>query len=156
MLAVSSLLVTIGNLPVRSKRFKLRLVYYSSLVTTLRAAEKFEQSHLSSPAVAAAIDSAKVIYLGGFFLTHGTSSIVELGTKASAAGKVCFDPFRYMSCLSCPRPLFSISLRLSSLKFSVLIYNRFFPTVTLSLAMSPKQRHGLPQMDFQIARISPQ
>jgi len=58
-----------------------------SLVTTLRAAEKFEQSHLSSPAVAAAIDSAKVIYLGGFFLTHGTQSVVELGLKASAAGK---------------------------------------------------------------------
>ncbi|KAF8701243.1 hypothetical protein AX14_000512 [Amanita brunnescens Koide BX004] len=61
--------------------------HHRSLVTTLRAAEKFDQSHLSSPDVAAAIDSAKVIYVGGFVLTHGLSSVVELGQKASAAGK---------------------------------------------------------------------
>lgn len=60
-------------------------------MTTLRAAEKFDQSHLSSPDVAAAIDSAKVIYVGGFVLTHGLSSVVELGQKASAAGKACFN-----------------------------------------------------------------
>jgi adenosine kinase len=58
-----------------------------SLVTTLRAAEKFEKSHLSSPAVAPLIDGAELFYVGGFFLTHGTESVLELGAKASAAGK---------------------------------------------------------------------
>ncbi|KAG1800419.1 Ribokinase-like protein [Suillus plorans] len=59
-----------------------------SLVTTLRAAEKFEQSHLSSPAVAPLVDAAKVFYVEGFFLTHGTSVVLELSQKASAASKV--------------------------------------------------------------------
>lgn len=59
-----------------------------SLVTTLRAAEKFEKSHLSSPAIASYIDSAKVFYVEGFFLTHGTESVLEIGKKASEAGKV--------------------------------------------------------------------
>jgi hypothetical protein len=59
----------------------------SSLVTTLRAAELFEQSHLSSPAVAPLVDAAKVFYVEGFFLTHGTSVVLELSQKASAASK---------------------------------------------------------------------
>ncbi|KAH7886338.1 Ribokinase-like protein [Phlebopus sp. FC_14] len=59
-----------------------------SLVTTLRAAEKFQQSHLSSPAVAPLVDAAKVFYVEGFFLTHGTDSVLELSKKASAASKV--------------------------------------------------------------------
>jgi len=58
-----------------------------SLVTTLRAAEKFEQSHLSSPAVAKAIDEAKFYYVEGFFLTHGFDSVLELAKKASGASK---------------------------------------------------------------------
>ncbi|KAF8634917.1 hypothetical protein AX15_000658 [Amanita polypyramis BW_CC] len=58
-----------------------------SLVTTLRAAEKFEQSHLSSPAVASAINAAKVFYVEGYFLTHATPSVLELSQKASAAEK---------------------------------------------------------------------
>ncbi|KAK2466931.1 hypothetical protein APHAL10511_001189 [Amanita phalloides] len=61
--------------------------HHRSLVTTLRAAEMFDKAHLSSPAVTSAIDSAKLFYVGGFFLTHGTPSVVELGQKASAAGK---------------------------------------------------------------------
>lgn len=60
-----------------------------SLVTTLRVAEKFEQSHLSSPEVAPLVENAKVFYAEGYFLTHGTESLVELGKKASNAGKVC-------------------------------------------------------------------
>ncbi|KAJ8085020.1 adenosine kinase [Marasmius tenuissimus] len=58
-----------------------------SLVTTLRAAEKFEKSHLSSPEVAPLIDGAKFFYVEGFFLTHGLESVLELSSKSSAAGK---------------------------------------------------------------------
>ncbi|KAG2069485.1 Ribokinase-like protein [Suillus decipiens] len=61
--------------------------HHRSLVTTLRAAEMFEQSHLSSPAVAPLVDAAKVFYVEGFFLTHGTSIVLELSQKASAASK---------------------------------------------------------------------
>jgi len=59
-----------------------------SLVTTLRAAEKFELAHLSSPQVAPLIDAAKFFYLEGFFLTHGIESALYLAKKASEAGKV--------------------------------------------------------------------
>ncbi|KAH8094702.1 Ribokinase-like protein [Cristinia sonorae] len=59
-----------------------------SLVTDLRAAEKFEKSWLSSPEVAPVIESAKVFYIEGFFLTHGTESVVEVAKKFSEAGKV--------------------------------------------------------------------
>ncbi|PFH52221.1 hypothetical protein AMATHDRAFT_140335 [Amanita thiersii Skay4041] len=61
--------------------------HHRSLVTTLAAAEKFEQSHLSSPAVAPLIEAAKVFYVEGYFLTHGVNSVVELSSKASTAGK---------------------------------------------------------------------
>ncbi len=60
-----------------------------SLVTTLAAAEKFEKAHLSSPEVAPLIDGAKVFYVEGYFLTHGTESALEVAKKASEAGKVC-------------------------------------------------------------------
>jgi len=61
--------------------------HHRSLVTDLRAAEKFDQSHLSSPAVAPLIDAAKFFYVEGYFLTHGTASAVELSNKAANAGK---------------------------------------------------------------------
>jgi len=62
-----------------------------SLVTTLRSAEKFEESHLSSEAVAPYIESAKVFYIEGYFLTHGAAAVTNLAKKASAASKVsCF------------------------------------------------------------------
>jgi adenosine kinase len=57
-------------------------------VTTLRAAEKFEQSHLSSPTVAPLVDAAKVFYVEGYFLTHGVESVVEIAKSASHASKV--------------------------------------------------------------------
>jgi adenosine kinase len=65
------------------------------MVTTLRIAEKFEQSHLSSPAVAPLVEAAKVFYVEGYFLTHGVGSVLELGQKAATAGKVgvCMPPF---------------------------------------------------------------
>ncbi|KLO20598.1 Ribokinase-like protein [Schizopora paradoxa] len=59
-----------------------------SLCTTLRAAEKFELAHLSSPEVAPLIDAAKFFYVEGFFLTHGTESALYVAKKASEAGKV--------------------------------------------------------------------
>ncbi|KDQ62877.1 hypothetical protein JAAARDRAFT_168161 [Jaapia argillacea MUCL 33604] len=58
-----------------------------SLVTNLRVAEKFEKSHLSSPEVAPLVESAQFFYVEGYFLTHGTDSVVELSKKASEAGK---------------------------------------------------------------------
>lgn len=62
--------------------------HHRSLVTTLQAAEMFEQSHLSSPAVAPLVDAARFFYVEGFFLTHGTPVVLELSKKASAASKV--------------------------------------------------------------------
>ncbi|KII94226.1 hypothetical protein PLICRDRAFT_171891 [Plicaturopsis crispa FD-325 SS-3] len=62
--------------------------HHRSLVTTLRVAEKFEQSHLASPEVAPLVEAAKVFYIEGYFLTHGVDTLVELGKKASHAGKV--------------------------------------------------------------------
>jgi len=58
-------------------------------VTTLRVAEKFEKSHLSSPQVAPLIENAQYFYVEGYFLTHGVESALELSSKASTAGKVC-------------------------------------------------------------------
>lgn len=60
----------------------------SSLVTTLRVAEKFEQSHLESPQVLPLIEAAQVFYVEGYFLTHGTSAVEWLSKKSSAANKV--------------------------------------------------------------------
>ncbi|KAG8954766.1 adenosine kinase [Tulasnella sp. 419] len=59
-----------------------------SLVTTLRAAEKFDKEHLASPEISNLIDSAKAFYVGGFFLTHGTESALVIAKKAAEAGKV--------------------------------------------------------------------
>ena len=59
-----------------------------SLVTNPVAAEKFEQAYLSSPEVAPLIDAAKVYYVEGYFLTHGTKSALEVAQQASEAGKV--------------------------------------------------------------------
>ena len=58
------------------------------MVTRLESAEKWDQSHLSSPEIAPLVDAAKVFYVEGYFLTHGTDSVVELGKKASHASKV--------------------------------------------------------------------
>ena len=58
-------------------------------MTTLRAAEKFEKSHLSSPEITTLIDAAQVFYVEGYFLTHGVESVIELAKKASSLGKVC-------------------------------------------------------------------
>jgi len=57
-------------------------------VTTLRVAEKFEQSYLSSPEISRLVDAAKVFYVEGYFLTHGADIVLELAKKATNAGKV--------------------------------------------------------------------
>ncbi|KAF5345196.1 hypothetical protein D9758_009714 [Tetrapyrgos nigripes] len=62
--------------------------HHRSLVTTLRVAEKFDKSHLSSPEVAPLIEGAKAFYVEGYFLTHGTESALEVSQKASTASKV--------------------------------------------------------------------
>jgi len=61
--------------------------HHRSLVTTLRAAELFEKSHLSSSAVAPLVEGAKVFYVEGFFLTHGLDSVLHLSQHASANNK---------------------------------------------------------------------
>jgi len=61
--------------------------HHRSLVTTLRASEKFDIAHLSSPEITALIDGAKYFYVGGFFLTHGTASALELAKGSFAANK---------------------------------------------------------------------
>ncbi|KAI0801407.1 adenosine kinase [Fomes fomentarius] len=62
--------------------------HHRSLVTTLAAAEKFDKAHLSSPEVAPLVEAAKVFYVEGYFLTHGTESALEVAKKASEAGKI--------------------------------------------------------------------
>ncbi|KAH7101766.1 adenosine kinase [Auriculariales sp. MPI-PUGE-AT-0066] len=62
--------------------------HHRSLVTTLAAAEKFEPSHLETPEVKDIINSAQFYYLGGFFLTHGVESALELAKHASNSSKV--------------------------------------------------------------------
>jgi adenosine kinase len=52
-------------------------------------AEKYDLDYISSPTIAPLIDGAKAFYVEGYFLTHGTNIIVELGKKVSNAGKVC-------------------------------------------------------------------
>lgn len=81
---------------------RLRLILLHSrrsLVTTLRAAEKFDIAHLSTPEIVKLIDGAKFFYVGGFFLTHGTASALALAQKSFAANKVCptFTPFEKWS-----------------------------------------------------------
>ncbi|KAF8899318.1 Ribokinase-like protein [Infundibulicybe gibba] len=61
--------------------------HHRSLVTTLRVAEKFDQSHLSSPQVAPLVEAAKIFYVEGYFLTHGIVCALELSKKVTAAGK---------------------------------------------------------------------
>lgn len=58
-----------------------------SLVTTLRAAEMFTKDHLAKPDVAALINGAKFFYIGGFFLTHGIESALEVAKAASSRGR---------------------------------------------------------------------
>ena len=57
-------------------------------MTTLRAAEKFEVSHLSSPEVTPLVEAAKIFYVEGYFLTHGLESVLHIAKKATEGSKV--------------------------------------------------------------------
>jgi hypothetical protein len=70
--------------------YTLLTKFFSSLVTTLRVAEKFEKSHLLSPQVAPLVENAKFFYMEGYFLTHGAESALHLSSISAAAGKVNF------------------------------------------------------------------
>ena len=58
-----------------------------SLCTNLGAAEKFNKSHLSAPETQTVLDAAGFYYVGGFFLSHGVESAVELAKRAKASNK---------------------------------------------------------------------
>ncbi|KAE9397421.1 Ribokinase-like protein [Gymnopus androsaceus JB14] len=80
---------------IRSRRGrKLELAPFSftghhrSMVTTLRVAKDLDEEHLWSPAVASLIDSARVVYLEGYLLTHRPEISIRLGKKVSAANKI--------------------------------------------------------------------
>lgn len=64
------------------------MVHCSSLVTTLRVAEKFSKSHLESPEVKPLVENAKYFYVEGYFLTHGAETTLELSKQAALSGKV--------------------------------------------------------------------
>jgi adenosine kinase len=59
-----------------------------SLCTNLGAAEKFERSHLDTEEAKELIKKAKYFYMGGFFLTHGVESGLELAKTAVKDGQV--------------------------------------------------------------------
>lgn len=65
----------------------LHVCRHRSLVTTLRAAELFESSHLSSPEIKSYISNATHFYIEGFFLTHGLESVLLIAKQAATAGK---------------------------------------------------------------------
>jgi adenosine kinase len=57
-----------------------------SLVTRLGAAEQFNKSHLSTPEAKEVIANAKFFYMGGFFVTHGAESGLQLAKQAKEQG----------------------------------------------------------------------
>eukprot|EP00295_Goniomonas_pacifica_P032806 CAMPEP_0175963136 /NCGR_PEP_ID=MMETSP0108-20121206/36858_1 /TAXON_ID=195067 ORGANISM="Goniomonas pacifica, Strain CCMP1869" /NCGR_SAMPLE_ID=MMETSP0108 /ASSEMBLY_ACC=CAM_ASM_000204 /LENGTH=344 /DNA_ID=CAMNT_0017291013 /DNA_START=22 /DNA_END=1056 /DNA_ORIENTATION=+ len=59
-----------------------------SLIANLGASEKATQAHAESPAVTAALDAAKVIYISSFFLTHSADTITAVCKKAAEANKI--------------------------------------------------------------------
>lgn len=59
------------------------------MVTTLRVAKELDEEHFWSPTVAPLIDSARVVYLEGYLLTHGPEITIRLAKRVSSANKVC-------------------------------------------------------------------
>ncbi|QPG75972.1 hypothetical protein FOA43_003358 [Brettanomyces nanus] len=66
------------------------LIYHTnrSLVTDLAAANHFKPSHLQKPENWAAVESAKVFYVGGFHLTVSPEAIELLGKHAAENNKL--------------------------------------------------------------------
>ncbi len=54
----------------------------------MRAAETFSIDHLQKPEIKALIDHAKFFYIGGFFLTHGIESAIDIAKRAAGRGQV--------------------------------------------------------------------
>jgi adenosine kinase len=63
-----------------------------SLCTRLGAAEKFSPSHLEKPEIQKLLEGAKMFYLGGFFLTHGIESALNVAKVAEKNDVVSGDP----------------------------------------------------------------
>ncbi|TIB74861.1 hypothetical protein E3Q23_02555 [Wallemia mellicola] len=58
-----------------------------SLCTNLAAAEKFTVDHLRSAEIKQKIEEASHFYIGGFFLTHGLESALEVAKHSASADK---------------------------------------------------------------------
>lgn len=58
-----------------------------SLVTNLAAAQEFSVDHLRTPEIKQKMEEASHYYIGGFFLTHGIESALEVAKHSSAANK---------------------------------------------------------------------
>ncbi|VDB99563.1 unnamed protein product [Peniophora sp. CBMAI 1063] len=61
--------------------------HHRSMVTSLRAAECFDQAWLETPHISALIDSAKVFYMESYWLTHDVNSLIYLANKSAQEGK---------------------------------------------------------------------
>jgi len=59
-----------------------------SLVANLGAAEAYKMSHFQSAEIQALVNKAQFFYPEGFFLTHSTPVVVELGKHAAQHNKV--------------------------------------------------------------------
>ncbi|KAJ4470848.1 Ribokinase-like protein [Lentinula aciculospora] len=59
-----------------------------SLVTTRRVSNDLDEEHFWSPTVAPLINSAKVIYMEGYMLTHRADISIRLAKRVSSAGKI--------------------------------------------------------------------
>ena len=125
------------RLPLNSPAHRL----FRSLVTTLRAAEKFDKAHLSSPEVTRLIDGAKYFYLEGYFLTHGLESALEVAKKASDSGKV-HSHFTFQQHAPCTVLIFS----------QVFVLNLSAPFIPQFFKVQLEQL--LPHCDFVIGNES--
>ena len=80
----------------------------------MRVAEKFEESHLSSPEVAPLVENAKFYYVEGYFLTHGAESALYLSSVSAASGKVNFIFHQHQSATNLKNHLQTFVMNLSA------------------------------------------
>ena len=59
-----------------------------SLIANLAAANNFKPSHLETPEAKAIVESAKVFYSAGFFLTVSVESLVEVCKQVVSDNKI--------------------------------------------------------------------
>jgi adenosine kinase len=64
-----------------------------SLVTDLGAANKYSETHLSSPEIWGLVENAKYYYVGGYHLTVCPAAIIALGEHAARNDKVFFPEY---------------------------------------------------------------